>query len=83
MDRHSILIEELVSLIRYNQLRNITAEILGHITDSEDNGCEIIFRKDNEFLYNIVLNERIYSLEHGLDFSGFGIARDIKEILNY
>ena len=83
MDRHSILIEELVSLIRYNQLRNITAEILGHITDSADNGWEIIFRKDNEFLYNIVLNERIYSLEHGLDFSGFGIAGDIKEILNY
>lgn len=82
MDRHSILIEELVSLIRYNQQRNITAEILGHITGIEENGCEIIFRKDNEFLYNIVLKESTYSLEHRLDFSGFAIARDIKELLN-
>jgi hypothetical protein len=82
MDRHSILIEELVSLIRYNQRRNITAEILGHITGSQENGCEIIFRKDNEYLYNIVLIERIYSLEQGIEFSGFGIARDIKELLN-
>lgn len=82
MDRHSILIDELVSLIRYNKERNISAEVLGHITGSEENGCEIIFRRDGEFLYNIVLIESIYSLKHQLEFSGFGIARNINEILN-
>ena len=35
-----------------------------------------------EFLYNIVLIESIYSLKHQLEFSGFGIARNINEILN-
>jgi len=82
MDSHKILIEEMASLIRYNQRRNITAEILGHITDSEENGCEIIFLKDKEFFYNIILNESVYSLKYGLEFSGFAIARDIKELLN-
>ena len=81
MDRHSILIEEMVSLIKYNKRRKIKTEF--SITPIGNNDvCEIIFKKDGNFLYSIILNPREYSALHNLEFSST-IIENIEEKLNF
>ena len=81
MDRHSILIEEIVTLIKYNKRRKITTEFSITYIDNID-VCEIIFKKDGKFLYSVVLNSREYSDLHSLQFSAT-IIENIKEKLNF
>lgn len=81
MDRHSILIEEMVSLIKYNKRRKIKTEF--SITPIGNNDvCEIIFKKDGKFLYSVKLNSREYSDLHNLEFSST-IIENIEEKLNF
>ena len=80
MDKGSILVQHVKSIIKNETNNGFLVEVYGNLENAK-NGFEIVVSSRDQFLYKIEFDESNYSTIHKTEFSGFAVAKELNSYI--